>query len=218
MKYEQFYTYDRPDHVITDQTEMSLDSTGWHNIAGHHPEDVGKTFKEAGNWGVLRPNDILVREPVTEEIEPRPKNFMTWEEIRAREALEDVVEGGIYRLKPGDTFNTTGEARQFETGARRDANNDKGRMDLLPWLGLIRLSKHFQKGANTHGERNWEKGMPISVLLDSTLRHLAKAQAGLTDEDHITAATWGLSCVLETLERIKLGTMDAKLNDVKGLT
>jgi hypothetical protein len=115
-------------------------------------------------------------------------------------------------------FATTGAPRQFETGARRDANNDKGRMDLLPWLGLIRLSKHFQKGAATHGERNWEKGMPTSVLMDSTLRHLAKAQAGLTDEDHITAAGWGIVCLLEELERIKLGTMPATLNDIPKLT
>lgn len=112
----------------------------------------------------------------------------------------------------------TGERRQFESGAHRDANNDKGRMDLLPWLGLIRLSKHFQKGAATHGERNWEKGIPCSVLMDSALRHLAKAQAGMTDENHLDAAFWNVSCLVDTLERIKQGTMDAKLNDVKGLS
>lgn len=116
-----------------------------------------------------------------------------------------------------EQFARTGERRQFETGAHRDANVDKGRFDLLPWLGLIRLAKHFQRGANTHGARNWEKGIPISVLMDSAFRHMAKAQAGLTDEDHITAALWNVSCIVETLERIKLGTMDAKLNDVEGL-
>lgn len=115
-------------------------------------------------------------------------------------------------------FNQTGDRREFETGAHRDANNDKGRMDLIPWLAVIRNSKHFQKGAATHGERNWEKGIPISVLLDSGMRHLAKAMAGLTDENHIDAGLWNIFCAVETLERIKLGTMDAKLNDVKGLT
>lgn len=114
-------------------------------------------------------------------------------------------------------FKTTGKPRTFASGAIRDANDDKGRMDLLPWLGIIRLSKHFQKGAISKGERNWERGMPIAAAMDSTMRHLAKAMAGMTDEDHITAAYWGLAVIVDELERIKLGTMPAELNDVPGL-
>lgn len=199
MNYDTFTKEDRPFFVFTDVTEVMVAGKGWALVEHAFPYDVGRTIQEAGGYN---DNDEF-REPVKEtECVPSISTTGTNPDI-------DVI--------PHKKFATTGEARQFETGARRDANNDKGRMDLLPWLGLIRLSKHFQKGAATHGERNWEKGMPISVLLDSVLRHLAKAQAGLTDEDHITAGAWGITCILEELERIKIGTMPATLNDVANL-
>ena len=52
----------------------------------------------------------------------------------------------------------SGERREFETGAVRDMAEGKGRCDLLPACALLRLSKHYEKGAKKYDERNWEKG------------------------------------------------------------
>ena len=66
----------------------------------------------------------------------------------------------------------SGERKAFESGAVRDIQAGKGRMDLLPACALIRLSKHYEEGAKKYEERNWEKGIPIHSYIDSALRHL----------------------------------------------
>ena len=88
----------------------------------------------------------------------------------------------------------------FETGAVRDTGG-KGRMDLLPWCALLRISKHMED-ANTHyPERNWEKGLPMHSMLDSAMRHLAKYMDGWTDEDHLAAAATNLLMAMWTEEK-----------------
>ena len=86
----------------------------------------------------------------------------------------------------------SGNRREFETGAVRDMSEGKGRCDLLPACALIRLSKHYEAGAKKYAERNWEKGIPISCMIDSGMRHLLKYLDGQTDEDHLTAAAWNI--------------------------
>ena len=86
----------------------------------------------------------------------------------------------------------SGNRREFETGAVRDIQTGKGRMDLLPACALIRLSKHFENGVQKYEERNWEKGIPIHSFIDSGLRHIMNYLDGKTDEDHLCAATWNL--------------------------
>lgn len=82
--------------------------------------------------------------------------------------------------------------REWTTGAKRDPNDGKGRMDLLPWNAIIEVSKHCQKGAEHYGEHNVDKGIPLSSLCDSGARHLAKFMDGWTDEDHLLAAAWNI--------------------------
>lgn len=91
---------------------------------------------------------------------------------------------------------------EFKTGAIRDTGG-KGRMDLLPWAALLRISKHMENAvADGHyPERNWEKGMPVHNMLDSALRHLAKYMDGWTDEDHLAAAATNLLMALWTEEK-----------------
>ena len=84
------------------------------------------------------------------------------------------------------------ERRVFETGAVRDRSEGKGRCDLLPACALLRLSKHYEAGAIKYEARNWEKGMPISEMIDSGMRHLLKYMDGHTDEDHLCAAAWNI--------------------------
>ena len=86
----------------------------------------------------------------------------------------------------------SGDRTEFETGAKRDMQAGKGRMELLPWYGIIEGSKHCEEGALKYGEHNVDKGIPLHSLLDSASRHLAKYMVGMDDEDHLRAACWNL--------------------------
>lgn len=86
----------------------------------------------------------------------------------------------------------SGNRRKFETGAVRDMQEGKGRCDLLPACALLRLAKHYEAGAMKYEARNWEKGIPISVMIDSAMRHLLKYMDGQTDEDHLAAVAWNI--------------------------
>ena len=86
----------------------------------------------------------------------------------------------------------SGERTEFSTGAQRDIQHGKGRMDLLPWYGIMEVSKHCEEGAEKYGEHNVDKGIPLHSLCDSAARHLAKFIAGEFDEDHLRAACWNL--------------------------
>lgn len=86
----------------------------------------------------------------------------------------------------------SGERTEFSTGAVRDMKRGVGRMDLLPWYGIMEVSKHCEEGAEKYGEHNVDKGIPLHSLCDSAVRHLAKFIAGEMDEDHLRAACWNL--------------------------
>lgn len=109
--------------------------------------------------------------------------------------------------------------RVFETGARRDSADGKGRMDLLPWHAIIELSKHCERGAAHYGEGNVRKGIPYSSLCDSGARHLAQFISGIQDEPtHLVAACWNLMWLLEeTLVRPELNNLPwAEYANIKG--
>ncbi len=100
------------------------------------------------------------------------------------------------------------------TGSQRDTREGKGRFDLLPTRALKRLAIHFEKGALKYDERNWEKGQPISRMMDSGLRHANAYLQGERDEDHLIAAAWNILCAVDTEERIKIGMLSPELDDI----
>lgn len=108
----------------------------------------------------------------------------------------------------------SGSRTEFESGAVRDVQSDKGRMDLLPKMAIWALARHYEEGAKKYADRNWEKGMPLSRMLDSAERHLFKFELGMTDENHLIAAIWNVIGMYETLLRIDLGILPEKLNDL----
>lgn len=91
--------------------------------------------------------------------------------------------------------------QEYDTGAVREDKTGKGRCDLLPMCALIRLSKHYEAGSVDHGERNWEKGLPMHSFLDSAIRHLFKYMDGQNDEDHLCAAAWNILGAMWTEEK-----------------
>jgi hypothetical protein len=96
---------------------------------------------------------------------------------------------------------------KFAGGAVRQSRAGKGRFDLIsPWAQL-RVARVLEYGATIagYGDRNWEKGMPMSRFLDSLLRHLNQWMQGETDEDHLAQARFNLDALLHFETQVVLG-------------
>jgi len=117
------------------------------------------------------------------------------------------------------TLKDSGTRSEFSTGAVRDGQEGKGRMDLLPVRAILAVAKVYEAGAKKYAARNWEKGIPLSRYMDSGLRHAMKWLRGDRDEPHLAQACWNFLCLLDTAERIDEGLLPASLNDLPpGLT
>jgi hypothetical protein len=125
-------------------------------------------------------------------------------------------EGAVRRMdKEGTVLGVKLEPKvEFSTGSTRSDATGKGRFDLLPYEGLRRIAIRFEGGAIGHGDRNWEKGMPIGRILSSAARHIAQAIDGQTDEDHLAAAGWGVMAAMHMQREVALGRVPADLDDI----
>lgn len=112
------------------------------------------------------------------------------------------------------TTKDSGKRRKFKTGAQRDIVTGKGRYDLISPIVMERKAALLERGAVKYDDRNWEKGMPLSVYMDSALRHTFKFQEGHRDEDHLIAAIWNLEALLHIEEMINRGLLPKELNDL----
>ena len=108
----------------------------------------------------------------------------------------------------------SGSRSNFDTGAVRDTQDGKGRMDLLPVRALIEVSRIMEAGAIKYEARNWEKGIPLSRYMDSGLRHAMKFLRGDRDEPHLAQACWNFLCLLDTQMRIQERLLPSALNDL----
>lgn len=107
----------------------------------------------------------------------------------------------------------SGARQEFETGARRDLQTGKGRPDLIPTLFIQRLGVVMEKGAEKYGDRNWEKGMPLSRYYASAMRHLMQAFDGDTDEDHLGQCAFNVAALMWTINEIDTGRLPEHLDD-----
>lgn len=98
---------------------------------------------------------------------------------------------------PNCAIKDSGERREFETGAVRDMAAGKGLMVVMPAAALLRLSKHYEHGAEKYGRWNYNKGINISSFMDSALRHIMKYLDGWDDEDHLSAAAFNILGAME---------------------
>nr|DAH34206.1 MAG TPA: hypothetical protein [Caudoviricetes sp.] len=64
---------------------------------------------------------------------------------------------------------------------------------------LLEVAKHMEEGAKKYGERNWEKGLPVSCFIDSAVRHYLKWRRGDKDERHDRAFCWNVMCCIWTI-------------------
>lgn len=98
------------------------------------------------------------------------------------------------------TVKDSGKRESFATGAVRDTEDGKPRIDLiLKWLpieALERIARHYEAGAAKYGPDNWKQGIPESRCLSSALRHLYQYSRGERDEDHLAATAFNVLAIL----------------------
>ena len=107
-----------------------------------------------------------------------------------------------------------GPKREFSTGAERQTAEGKGTPVLVPGDAILEVAKHFENGVEIYGARNWEKGIPLSEILNSLERHLQQEKMGLTDEPHARALAWNAMVYLATKIRIEEGLLPKELDDM----
>lgn len=73
------------------------------------------------------------------------------------------------------------------SGATRSSHLAE-RYDLMSPEANRRRALTYGHGAEVHGERNWEKGMPVSECINRAIRHLNLYQSGDLSEDHLAHA------------------------------
>ena len=108
----------------------------------------------------------------------------------------------------------SGEREEFPTGSKRDTRKGKGRFDLISPIALREIAVVYEKGAEKYGERNWEKGQPLSRFLDSALRHLNQVIEGNVDENHAAQAAWNIMSFIHIREMVAKGVLPKELNDL----
>ncbi len=99
------------------------------------------------------------------------------------------------------------ENKQFESGAVRSKEADTERYDLISPVGMKRLAMTYAEGAAKYSDRNWEKGIPASDLLNHVVRHIYLYLSGDRTEDHLAHATWGLMATMH-FEELKPELLD----------
>lgn len=88
----------------------------------------------------------------------------------------------------------------FETGAVRSGDANSVRYDLITPIGLRRVAEAYKEGSVKYGDYNWEKGMPVSDLLNHAIRHIYLFLGGDRSEDHLGHAAWGLLAACHSQE------------------
>ena len=159
--------------------------------------------------------DPLTRAEIEEHI--RPKTFIdehpqVKKAQREQERLKEVA-NQVSNATPDDDMevarkfldNLTKAAAQpeqmavFDSGARRSADGDDTRLDLLPYRALHLIGKTLKLGAQKYGDYNWQKGIPVETCFNHCLRHIYLWLDGDRSENHISHAACNLMFILHYL-------------------
>ena len=155
------------------------------------------TIKDSGNRTKFETGAVRDIQQGKGRFDLMPLDIMS--EVFAVEFADAFEEGSIaYVLGDVAGFQRTGDEHWLCIAI---AHYSQAVHFSLPTL-MLDVAKHFENGALKYGERNWQKGIPISRYIDSALRHLMKDCAGETDEDHAAAFVWNCMCAAWTMEHM----------------
>ena len=94
----------------------------------------------------------------------------------------------------------SGKKDVYPDGGTADSQEGRGRYDLISPIAVRRLAMICEHGGKHQGDRNWEKGIPFSRLLNSAKRHITQFEEGHDDEDHLAMAMWRLHAMIHFSE------------------
>ena len=96
--------------------------------------------------------------------------------------------------------------------ATRDRSTTAIRNALMDFINLtyggdvneamLQVAHLYEAGARKYSERNWQKGIPVEVYLDSAGRHFLKYMRKDKDEPHDRAVIWNLLGALWTIKHL----------------
>ena len=92
--------------------------------------------------------------------------------------------------------------KTFKSGATRSEDAEGERYDLISPFAMKRLAVIMAEGAKTHGNANWEKGVPLDATLNHLERHLQmwkmekKTGEKIGTDDHMAKVAWGAFAIL----------------------
>lgn len=86
--------------------------------------------------------------------------------------------------------------RVYDSGARRDGDDNKPYVHNLQGYVRLRFGYHTRLGASKYGDGNFLLGMPSDQALQSLDRHLAGYLNGDRSEDHLSAIIFGCQLVM----------------------
>jgi len=102
--------------------------------------------------------------------------------------------------------NDNSKLRKFKSGGTRSADADEERFDLISPFAILRIAKVMREGCKSHGEANWERGIPVDVTLNHLERHLqlwkceVKSGKKIGEDDHLAKVAWGVMAILHYQE------------------
>lgn len=88
----------------------------------------------------------------------------------------------------------------FDTGAVRSSDVDEERWDLISPIAMKALARTYAEGARKYGACNWERGMPVTDLLNHGIAHIYKFLSGDRSEDDLGHALWNIAAAIHSLE------------------
>jgi len=114
---------------------------------------------------------------------------------------------------PKSDLADSGNRTPFLNGAVRDRGGEKSRPDLISPFFEERLGHHMRRGAIKYNDWNWAKGMPNSEYWASLRRHVAQAEMGMMNEDHLAAIAFNVMALMHNQECISKGLLPQVLDD-----
>jgi len=107
----------------------------------------------------------------------------------------------------------SGKRQDYESGMRRDIQENKPRFDLINPLNmpydetlLYRWAMLLERGMDKYGYRNWELANSEEELrrfYSSAWRHFVQAMSGEEDEDHFAAVLFNLNAIVYLQWKLK---------------
>lgn len=188
---------------MTEKTQKAQEEVEEKCLADLQPETTTEEIIEE-NVVMDSYEEMLEVEDAVDDEEQKAFEKSMKEKIEAEEKALEAAQ-----LKFG--LQDSGTRQTFETGAQRDAAEDKPRIDLIHPYFLKRFGEHMRRGAAKYDSWNWAKGIPTHRSYASLMRHAVDLAEGEDSEDHLAAIAANVMFIMCTEELVRRGLLPPEL-------